>query len=544
MNMKYNKKSILRNLLAFLILGILVGTYQNCSKSSDDTTGSSFSKPPPPPPPPTPTKTSLPFFASQASSGSLVAGVRVQSVARIINLSGHSGSVKIYAIDDRGTRFGPASLNLPAGRTIYFNTTDLEQGNSSKGLSGGVGSQGQGSWRLELETTLKIKALAYIRNRKKSDDSVFSLQSFYKSHRGQRVSIDAFQSGGNTSFSSQLRLINPGLSAINVKITGIDDLGQPGAEAVHIRLPAGSAQTLTGQELEAGNPSRFRGQLGDGAVKWRLSLSSTQPMEVMNLIRSSTGLSNFFGLTKKMTRGGTSLYTLPFFASQASSGSLVAGVRVQSVARIINLSGHSGSVKIYAIDDRGTRFGPASLNLPAGRTIYFNTTDLEQGNSSKGLSGGVGSQGQGSWRLELETTLKIKALAYIRNRKKSDDSVFSLQSFYKSHRGQRVSIDAFQSGGNTSFSSQLRLINPGLSAINVKITGIDDLGQPGAEAVHIRLPAGSAQTLTGQELEAGNPSRFRGQLGDGAVKWRLSLSSTQPMEVMNLIRSSTGLSAF
>ena len=100
------------------------------------------------------------------------------------------------------------------------------------------------------------------------------------------------------------------------------------------------------------------------------------------------------------------VHTIPLFLPASHVGQ-------EGFARIINLSGQAGTVRIQAIDDTGARFGPVSLALEAMATAHFNSRDLERGNTSKGLSGGVGS-GEGNWWLELETKLEIEALSYIR----------------------------------------------------------------------------------------------------------------------------------
>ena len=80
-----------------------------------------------------------------------------QGFMRIINHSDRAGEVRISAIDDRGRRFGPVSLSLAARAAAHFNSYDLENGNSGKGLSGGVGN-GSGNWRVELTTDLGDRA--------------------------------------------------------------------------------------------------------------------------------------------------------------------------------------------------------------------------------------------------------------------------------------------------------------------------------------------------------------------------------------------------
>ena len=203
---------------------------------------------------------------------------------RIINRSGESGSVRVTAIDDTGRRFGPITLNLESNETVNFNSRDLENGNASKGLSGGVGN-GQGNWRLEFNTTLDVSTLAYIRT---SDGFVTSMHNVAPStDRNHRVRF--FNPGSNNRQVSQLRLTNPGTSTARVEITGRDDAGDttPGGE-VGLTLAAGESRTLTAQALESGGAG-LTGNLGDGAGKWQLTVSANRDIDVMSLLQSPTG---------------------------------------------------------------------------------------------------------------------------------------------------------------------------------------------------------------------------------------------------------------
>ena len=99
-------------------------------------------------------------------------------------------------------------------------------------------------------------------------------------------------------------------------------------------------------------------------------------------------------------------YTLPLVMSGSNAAQ-------QGFVRIINRSDRAGTVRIRAIDDSGRRFPPVSLSIDAMETVHFNSQDLEEGNTSKGLSGSVGD-GHGDWRLELGTDLDIEPLAFVR----------------------------------------------------------------------------------------------------------------------------------
>ncbi len=64
--------------------------------------------------------------------------------------------MSITAFDDEGESYGPLSLSLGANETAHFNSDDLENGNSSKGLTG---STGAGKWQLAVASGQPIMAL-------------------------------------------------------------------------------------------------------------------------------------------------------------------------------------------------------------------------------------------------------------------------------------------------------------------------------------------------------------------------------------------------
>ena len=209
-----------------------------------------------------------------------------QGFVRVINRSGRAGTVWIHAIDDEGRRFGPVRLSLGAKHTAHFNSMDLEDGNTSKGLSGGVGD-GTGSWQLELETALDIEILAYIRT---SDGFLTSIhQVAAHANDGSTIlHVPIFNPGSNVDQRSLLRLINLGESPSWVVISGRDDRGARGEARVRFTLPAGAARLLSARELERGADG-IDGRFGAGSGKWQLAISAGQPIQVMSLLLSPTG---------------------------------------------------------------------------------------------------------------------------------------------------------------------------------------------------------------------------------------------------------------
>ena len=224
-------------------------------------------------------------------------------------------------------------------------------------------------------------------------------------------------------------------------------------------------------------------------------------------------------------------YSLPFVTAASNRSR-------PGFVRLINHSERAGTVTIRAIDDTGERFGPVSLRLDAQAAVHLTSSDLENGNAEKGLSAGVGD-GTGNWRLELSSLLAIEALAYIRT---PDGFVTSMHEVAAAtdEESNRYHVPFVNPGSNVNQQSLLRVINPGSGTANIVITGVDDAGDaaPLGE-VSLTLAAGAARMLSARDLEQGGDG-FSGRLGDGAGKWRLSVSGDRPLQVMSLLQLPTG----
>ena len=213
-------------------------------------------------------------------------GTAPSGLVRILNRSGEAGTVRILAIDDTGERFGPVTLSMDANETVNLNSTHLEQGNEAKGLSGGVGD-GTGHWRLELDSTLDIEPLAYVRS---ADGSLASVHDAVAS-RSMRHHVPTFNPGSNLGQRSLLRLVNASGLDTDVVITGRDDAGAAAAGEVRLTLPADEVRTLSAQALEAGGDD-FEGRFGDGTGKWQVFVTAGRPIQVMSLLSSPGNLVN------------------------------------------------------------------------------------------------------------------------------------------------------------------------------------------------------------------------------------------------------------
>lgn len=235
-------------------------------------------------------------------------------------------------------------------------------------------------------------------------------------------------------------------------------------------------------------------------------------------------------------------HTLPLFAMPAAAGA------PQGVLRILNDTEESGPVEIHAIDDDGARHGPAAFTLNALAAVEFDAGDLASGNAMKGLSGGLGPLA-GDVRLEIGTELRIVPSAYVRA---ADGTLNPMHGTVRAGAaagggaGYRYRVPIFNAAAEVAQASRLRLINPGDGPVAIAIGGRDDTGAAATGGtVRLTLPGGGARTLTAQQLEAGEDggtgrASLTGRLGAGVGRWRLTVSSDRPIQVVNVATAASG----
>ena len=399
----------------------------------------------------------------------------------------------------------------------------LSRATRARGIAAGIGS-GQGDWRLVLDTVLDIEPLAYVETSAGFVDRIHDLVPptwFY-----HRVALTGPDSGGQ--HDGRLRLITATDAGAQVVIFGLDEEGNTVPGQVYLSMPAGSSRTVSATELENGAPG-LTGQLGAGGADaesgndgdWQLLVFSDPAVEVMTLLDSVSGpLSN---LSVAIARDGD----IPLFPSAADA------LREGSL-HITNRSGAMG-VRIHAVDDGGTAYGPVALAVAPEATVQLTSGDLENGNAEKGLPVGLGS-GQGDWRLKLESDLELDVLAYARIQNGFITAVHDVAA----EGERRHHVPWFNPASETMQSSRLRLINPTDGEAEITIQAWDDAGEAAPDgAVRLTLPAGASESISAQELEDGAEG-LTGNLGDGGGKWRLSIQADRPIRVMSLIESSEG----
>ena len=231
----------------------------------------------PEPPPPTRLAAAVPLMLSAADSTR-------QGFVRVVNESGESGAFRVFAFDDGGHAPDPIEIRLGAGRVAHFNSDDLEYGNAAKGLETGVGGPVQGDWRLDVETDLAVRVLAFVRH---GDGFLTAMHDVLPRDAAGRLVAHTFNPGSNTNQASSLRFVNTGANDERVSIEGVDDQGDS-AGPVTLTLPAGESRTLSAFDLENGARG-FAGTLGDGEGKWRLLITAGRSVVGMSLLESAGG---------------------------------------------------------------------------------------------------------------------------------------------------------------------------------------------------------------------------------------------------------------
>ena len=244
--------------------------------------------------------------------------------------------ITIRAIDDEGEDYGPVVVpwntggNGGCGRTLAFNSRDLERGNHAKGMNRGIGD-GTGAWQLFIESSEPLRVMSCIRTTTDGfltamngivpfyRDSVESMAvlgrvhiTFYSVTGVYRVFT--FNPAKNINQRSFLRIINPNNVEIGVGVMGRDDrMVELKDTGPYIRIGPKKSIHVTSQQLEQGRPEWINDDLGyhDGRLggdeglraygpnigKWRLSIyassvvdaQSVKPIIVMNMMSTPTG---------------------------------------------------------------------------------------------------------------------------------------------------------------------------------------------------------------------------------------------------------------
>ena len=231
-------------------------------------------------------------------------------------------------------------------------------------------------------------------------------------------------------------------------------------------------------------------------------------------------------------------YTIPLFVSAFTSDA------PQGRLRIFNSSGESGTVEIYAIDDAGARFGPATFTLNAGAAVEFEPFDFSSGNPAKGLSNDL-RIGDGHFRLVLDADFPIQPSAYVRA---PDGTLAAMHDTVRratvAGSGQyRYDVPIFNPASEVTQVSRLRLINSGRCGgrgdnRRVAMTAVP---RPPGETVHAGAVRRRCSDADRAAAGGGRYRRIDGPVGRGHRQVAAErCRQTSPLRVVNIVTATAG----
>jgi len=459
-----------------------------------------------------------------------------QTFVRFVNPFNETVQVELYGTDDGGiaSKSMPIIFSLAAGESKQMNAQDLENGNATKGLESSI-CDGAGKWQITARSSKKIEIMGLIRT---PDGFLTGLTDVVPVTPGTNFELPKnivyfANPASNSKQQTFLRIVNNSSEDGTVTIAAIDNLGLTAPDTVRFDTKSNSSKQMTAKDLENGNFAKgLYGKLGDGAGKWRLIIESALDISAQSLIRTPDGfLTNLSAVVTPDTNG---LSTLNFFNPASYTAQ-------QSFMRLINSGTEDTYITISGVDDTGqiAPNGDVSLVLAAGHSVELSAADLEQGNADLKLRGSLGV-GSGRWRLALSHSLesKISVMSYVL----TSTGFLTNMSEVVGPASTTNTVWIFNPGSNSNQASKLRVINSGSSATSVTISGIDDTGSTGPGSnLTFNLAAGSVKEITAAELEDGSSEKgLAGGIGDGKGKWRLTVTSDEPVTVQSLLETPAG----
>lgn len=216
--------------------------------------------------------------------------------------------------------------------------------------------------------------------------------------------IMLFPPASNQLQQGFVRIIN-GTSAFGeVEIEGVDDNGFVYGP-VSFKIAPYAAQQVNSNDLEMGNESKgLEGAFGQGSGNWQLFFTSNVSLTTLGFIRTPEGFMTSIHSYADAFVG--KIHDVDVFNPAQNLNQV-------SKLRIVNLRGANSAVEISGTDDSGnTPSETAEFVMAAWSSIELTATDIEEGNPSKGISGGIGD-GQGKWRLRVITSQRSKVMSLL-----------------------------------------------------------------------------------------------------------------------------------
>ena len=140
--------------------------------------------------------------------------------------------IEVYGIEDGGNPSKKIiSFTLAPLTSKQFNAQDMENGNSSKGLTGHL-CDGQGKWQLRIRSDNPIKVMGLIR----TPDGFLTSVNDLAGKSGNDNLVYFANPASNPNQQTFLRIVNLTTATGTVTITGVDDAGVTSSGTVMFTL--------------------------------------------------------------------------------------------------------------------------------------------------------------------------------------------------------------------------------------------------------------------------------------------------------------------
>ena len=242
----------------------------------------------------------------------------IQGFLRITNVDYADAFVEIVGIDDDGSlSSGNITFTLAPLESIHLNSQDIEWGNKDKGANGALGD-GQGDWRIVIKSNAELQAMNYIRTSDGFLNDMHDVVGQVPSMADYAVPI--FNPASNTNQISKLRISNDSDNINHVLIMAADDEGTRGKRPLTLTLNPYQTAEISAQELEAGlDRYQSHGYAGNGTGKWKLMVTATDVITVVNLLQAGNYISNLSGMSYDINQTDA-VNTDDFYTNSAVAG--------------------------------------------------------------------------------------------------------------------------------------------------------------------------------------------------------------------------------
>ncbi|MCY3793286.1 MAG: leucine-rich repeat protein [Gammaproteobacteria bacterium] len=343
-------------------------------------------------------------------------------------------------------------------------------------------------------------------------------------------SVPLLLSDSNSEREGFVRLVNRSGRAGNVRITAIDDAGARRGP-VSLRLRAHGAAHFNSGDLEGGNEAKGISEgVGMGEGDWRLEFGTDLDIEALAYVRTADG---FVTAMHDAAPAAGGVRRVAIFNPASND-------RQASRLRVVNPGREAASVTVRGVDDAGASpGGPVRFTVPAGGARKFDAAQLESGGMD--LEGALGD-GEGKWRLEVESEAPIVAMSLLES--VMTGHLTNLSSGPRPPDANGVhhvpllpAASELEANGREGF---VRVLNRSGRAGSVRIDAFDDSGTL-REQLELSLDAGAAAHFNSSDLEFGNAAKgLSGSTGAGEGGWRLELASDLDIGALAYVRSEDG----